>query len=134
MRLLWIDDDIWLLKPMVESLKKADVTIETAESFVEAKEILGKSSFDVFLVDLVMPHGDTFDNKERQDRPEYQFAGLRVVMEIRKTDKLSPIFIFSVISDEKIEKHLRQYNVTKILRKNILPSELRRELLKIDRG
>lgn len=132
MKLLWIEDEVWLLSAIKDTLEEADVTVETAQSFVEAKEILKNSSFDAYLVDLIMPHGDDFDNEDNRVLPEHHYAGLRVVMEIRKVDKLSPIYIFSVISDEKVEKHLRQYGVTKILRKNILPSKLKQELLNID--
>lgn len=132
MRLLWIDDDIWLLEPLVESLEKANVIVETAQTFTEAREKIRKSSFDAFLVDLIMPHGDSFDEKENRVLPEHQFTGLRVVMEIRKVDKLSPIFILSVVGDERIEQHLRQYQVKKIFRKPFLPSDLKRELLNID--
>ena len=132
MRLLWIDDDIWLLEPFVESLEKANVIVETALTFIEAREKLNKTSFDAFIVDLIMPHDDSFDEKENQVSPEYQYTGLRVVMEIRKVDKLSPIFVLSVVGDERIEQHLRQYGVKRILRKPFLPSELKRELLNID--
>ncbi len=132
MKLLWIDDDIWLFETIIESLQKADITVEIAQTFTEAREKLRKSSFDAFLVDLIMPHGDDFDEKEKQILPEYQFTGLRVVMEIRKVDKLSPIIVLSVVGDERIEQHLRQYGVKKILRKPFPPSELKRELMNID--
>ncbi len=130
MRLLWVEDEIWLLYGFKERLEYENIFVETAGSFVEAKNILEKSSFDAYIVDLRLPHGDNFNNREHLTLPEQKYTGLRVVEEIRKNDRFSPIFIFSVIKDESIEKHLRKFGVTSILSKNILPSALVREILK----
>jgi two-component system response regulator HydG len=54
-RVLIVDDEAELLRAMARILKARGFEVESANNGMEALEILGKHTFDVMLVDLVMP-------------------------------------------------------------------------------
>ena len=54
-RVLVVDDEAELVRAMARILKARGFEVQTASNGMEALEILTKQTFDVMLVDLVMP-------------------------------------------------------------------------------
>ena len=58
MKILWIDDEIELLKPFVYLLQKEGYEVETAPSGEDGVRLANKESFDLIFLDEIMPGVD----------------------------------------------------------------------------
>ena len=54
-KVLWVDDEIDLLKPHILFLEKKNYTVTTAQSGTEALEEITKENFDIVFLDENMP-------------------------------------------------------------------------------
>ena len=64
-RLLYVDDDEPLRGLVEKQLHDEDFSIDTADDGDSALEILGKSSYDVVILDIRMPGGSGLDVLEK---------------------------------------------------------------------
>ncbi len=58
MRILWIDDEIELLKPHIYSLKERGYEVDTATNGPDGLELVKKRDYDLVLLDEIMPGMD----------------------------------------------------------------------------
>ena len=121
----WIDDDIDVLEAVVEPIEKDrdQYRIRRIKGVAEARDpnnlklILGE---DLILLDILGPAG-----KEREDR----YPGLELLKElVHAHHSTVPVICFSVSRRPEVMKELRELKVVDILRKPILPSELKRKV------
>jgi DNA-binding response OmpR family regulator len=54
-KILWVDDEIDLLKPHIIFLEKKDCNVTTCVSGAEALEIVEENNFDIIFLDENMP-------------------------------------------------------------------------------
>ncbi len=64
-QILWVDDEIELLKPHILFLNQKGYGVETAQSGIEALDIIKKQNFDIIFLDEQMPGLDGLDTLER---------------------------------------------------------------------
>jgi two-component system, OmpR family, KDP operon response regulator KdpE len=83
-RILVVDDDLQLLRGLKVILRSAGYIAETAQTIVDAVEILDADPPDGLVLDLVLPDGD----------------GLEVCEQVRRSSTL-PILIISAVGDER---------------------------------
>ena len=68
-KILWVDDEIDLLKPHILFLESKNYKVSTCQSGTEALEEIEKENFDIIFLDENMPGliglGNTFRNKRK---------------------------------------------------------------------
>lgn len=113
-RILVVDDVEVNLKVTAGLLKRTEMTVTTAISGREALEILERESFDVILLDHMMPEMD----------------GVEVLREIRKTDKETPIIVITANALSGVKEEYLELGFTDYISKPIKPAELKKLLIK----
>ncbi|MFO8129513.1 MAG: bifunctional response regulator/alkaline phosphatase family protein [Bacteroidales bacterium] len=76
-KILWVDDEIDLLKPHIIFLEQKGYEVHTSNNGDEALDILNNTSFDIIFLDEQMPG---LSGIETLDRIKNQFPNLPVVM------------------------------------------------------
>jgi CheY-like chemotaxis protein len=78
MRILVIDDDAFVVKLMVESLKKRGHDVEFTMDGLSGARNFENSTFDAVICDLVMPKqdGETTIQEIRQNRPDVAIVAI----------------------------------------------------------
>jgi DNA-binding NtrC family response regulator len=107
-RVLIIDDDPHFLRVLSRILSGEKFQVSTANSAVEATELLRTTSFDVIICDLRMPECD----------------GLRLLQEVRGTGNEVPVIILTAYGE--VDTYLEAMNAgaTEYLHKPIKSDEL----------
>jgi CheY-like chemotaxis protein len=121
-KILWIEDDYILLRPLIEQMRKADYLFDYAKDKSEAIKLLSRSKYDLIILDIIIPEGEYVDYRE----PE-AYVGLEILKYIVNVMKLvTPVIVISVINDQKIKKEASELGVKIYLNKgSIRPSELK---------
>jgi DNA-binding response OmpR family regulator len=83
MNILIIDDELELLEKLSQVLKREHYTIDTAADGKEALEKIFNDSYDLFLLDIMLPH----------------INGLEVLKEIRSAGIATPVLMLTAKSD-----------------------------------
>ncbi len=114
-RILWIDDEIELLKPHIIFLEKKGYEVETASFAREGIEKLEDLDIDVVFLDEQMPG----------------MQGLEALMEIRKIKPYLPVVMITKSEEENIMEEAIGKEITDYLIKPINPNEIILSLKKI---
>ena len=112
-RILVVDDMAVNLKVTEGLLKKTEMTIITAISGREALDILERESFDIVLLDHMMPEMD----------------GVEVLREIRKNDVDTPVIVLTANALTGVREEYLDLGFTDYISKPIKPAELNRILM-----
>lgn len=112
-RILVVDDMAVNLKVTEGLLKKTQMTIITAISGREALDILERESFDIVLLDHMMPEMD----------------GVEVLREIRKNDVDTPVIVLTANALTGVREEYLEFGFTDYISKPIKPVELNRILM-----
>jgi two-component system, OmpR family, response regulator len=130
-KILWIEDDYILLKPLIEQLRKANYLFDFAKDRKEAIASLGRSKYDLIILDIILPEGEYVEDRE----PEAN-VGMSLLKYIVSDLKLeTAIIIISVINDPKVKSEAEDLGVMLYLNKgSIKPSELKILVDEIFRG
>ncbi len=88
-KILAVDDDAFNLDILAKFLHKQGHVVTTAEDGIEALDVLGKTSFDLILLDVMMPNLDGFETLKRIKEQE-EFLSTPVIM-ISALDELSSV-------------------------------------------
>ncbi len=86
MRILWIDDEVGTLRPLIELLEEEGYEVDTAESGREGLEKLRHSSYNVVFLDYKMPGMD----------------GIEVLKLIRSFKPNIPVVMLTMMTDREI--------------------------------
>jgi CheY-like chemotaxis protein len=122
-KILWIEDDARELAPLLWPLEDEGYDIYVAEDAIKAVELLNKNTYDIILLDILIPTGQ----KDPSDYIEY--TGVTIAEYIRGHKIDTPIIVLTVVSDSGIEKKLKELNVSKIISKgSVLPTHLKKEI------
>ena len=121
--IVWIEDDIDVIDPVVDPLRKSGFNILPLRNYTEAKDHLEEiRNCDLILIDLILPPG-----REEQENDQ-EYLGLKLLKFLRHEEIQIPVIAFSVVADEpNLEEELRQLNAVP-LSKPVRPSELKNEV------
>ena len=117
LRILWIDDEIDLLRPHIIFLEKKGYEVETAGYASEGLEKLSEQNFDVVFLDEQMPG----------------MQGLEALLEIKKQHPDLPVVMITKSEEENIMEEAIGKEITDYLIKPINPNEIILSLKKIFR-
>jgi CheY-like chemotaxis protein len=118
--IVWVEDDSPVIAPVVRPLERQGYQIER---FLTIKQVLDNldrlRECDLILLDIFVPTGALEENYGR-------YTGLKLLQQLRQAHGIKkPVIVLSVLTDQKILKELRKQNVAAILRKPVLPSQLK---------
>jgi CheY-like chemotaxis protein len=120
--ILWIEDDIDIIKPVVKPLLDDGFHIVGCSNYAEAlTHIKELHKFDLILLDLILPPGKSDAKGE--------YLGLEFLRRLRSEfDIQIPVIVFSVVANVAIVKELKSFGAIP-LSKPIRPSQLKNEVL-----
>jgi DNA-binding response OmpR family regulator len=121
--IVWIEDDIELIKPVIRPLEQSGykfLYINSAQEAIKCVDNIRKA--DLILLDMILPPG-------QEDTHYGRYAGIDILRELRDKHGIgTPVIVFSVVNDEGIIHKLNEFGVTDIIRKPVLPSELKKRV------
>jgi len=122
-RIAWIEDDTDVIDPVVLPLEKAGHIIDRYRSLREARKGLAQIlASDLILLDVIIPDG----SEEEDVRP---YLGLEFLRELMDSgQKVPPVIVLSVVTNAAVIHEFNKLKVADIVRKPVLPSELRRRV------
>lgn len=107
-KILWIDDEINMLKPYILFLEKKGYTIETAVSGQDGLELIRETSFDIVFLDANMPG----------------MSGLETLKEIYELNAFLPIVMVTKIDEESLMETAIASKIADFLIKPINPNQI----------
>lgn len=126
--IVWIDDDIAIIDPVVHPLERAGYHILRIESVKEALNALDAiRNADLILLSMTLPHGRDYDVEL-----QFPFWGMQLLYELRKHyDVMTPVIAFTGMDSPEIRRQLRRLGVAEIVHKPVRPSELKAQVEKV---
>jgi CheY-like chemotaxis protein len=129
-KILWVEDDAWAIQGLMLPIIHSGVEVEIVETYTDALEKLEiGEAFDAFVVDLILPLARDAESDISTQGEQDKYLGVSLVKEIKARWPEAPVFVLTVVSDDAVFKALADLEVTHILHKPILPSELQDILL-----
>ncbi|MCF6294460.1 MAG: PglZ domain-containing protein [Flavobacteriaceae bacterium] len=106
--ILWVDDEIDLLKPHILFLEKKDYTVTTCKSGTEAIEIIEDQNFDIVFLDENMPG----------------LTGLETLAEIKEKQSNLPVVMITKSEEEYIMEEAIGSKIADYLIKPVNPHQI----------
>ncbi|NLI98319.1 bifunctional response regulator/alkaline phosphatase family protein [bacterium] len=138
MRILWIDDEIALLKPHIYGLNERGYEVETAANGPDGLELLKKKDFDLVLLDEIMPGMDGIETLTaiRAESEDILVAIVTKSEEEELVDsafgKLADDFIIKPISPTQLGSVIKRLLERKKLVKDNMSREYTQEMASTD--
>ena len=107
-KILWVDDEIDLLKPHILFLEGKDYKVYTAKSGTEALEEIGKENFDIVFLDENMPG----------------LTGLETLQGIKSKNAALPVVMITKNEEESIMEDAIGSKITDYLIKPVNPNQI----------
>ena len=107
-RILWVDDEIDLLKGHILFLKEKNFNVSSASNGIDALEMLRQDSYDIVFLDEQMPGMD----------------GLTVLTEIQQLSPNTPVIMITKSEEEHIMESALGAQITDYLIKPVKPSQI----------
>lgn len=125
-KILFIDDEPYFVRALIEALEDEGYVVEQAHNGSEAIEKLRHSEYDLIMLDIIMPTGDSISDPCGGTR-----TGIRdlEIMRGELVNKL-PMICVTVVDDPDVHDEIRQIEIhheiqkSTILVKPVMPSEL----------
>jgi len=114
-KILWVDDEIALLKPHIIFLNSKGYEVITAQSGVEALDELSKQSFDIIFLDEQMPGID----------------GLETLNRIKSINSAIPVVMITKSEEENIMEEAIGQQISDYIIKPVNPNQILLTLKKI---
>ena len=115
MRILWVDDEIELLKPFVLFLEEKDYIVATCNNGNDAIEMVAENKYDLVILDEMMPGLD----------------GLATLMEIKRFNSSIPIIMVTKNEEEGLMDKAIASQISDYLIKPINPNQIIMAIKKI---
>ena len=106
--ILWVDDEIDLLKPHILFLEKKNYTVTTCKSGTEAIEIIDEENFDIVFLDENMPG----------------LTGLETLAEIKEKKATLPVVMITKSEEEYIMEEAIGSKIADYLIKPVNPNQI----------
>ena len=107
-RILWVDDEIDLLKPHIMFLEARNYTVETCKSGTEALEQIENETYDIVFLDENMPG----------------LTGLETLSEIKEKQETLPIVMITKSEEEYIMEEAIGSKIADYLIKPVNPNQI----------
>lgn len=115
-KILIVDDERWYLEGLSIYLKHKGHEITYAATGNEALKLLGIRSFDVILLDVMMPWSSNLRDLSLRDLPQGKNCGIDLTQKLRGEKKIStPIILHTVLPEGDDIKEL--YKLGKVVYK-----------------
>lgn len=114
-RILWVDDEVDLLKAHIIFLKNKNYEVEAVSNGIDALDLIKQEHFDVVFLDEQMPGMD----------------GLTVLQEIQKIKPNQPVIMITKSEEEHIMEDALGAKITDYLIKPVKPSQILLALKKL---
>lgn len=124
-RVLFVDDDIYLMQQYVEAMTDAGYSVSPATSADEALDLARIESFDAIILDIMMPPGRSFNLIETAGGFK---TGIALARELKSLLPDSRMLAFTISHDPEIEEWFTIDETVGFLAKPALPRELVRRL------
>lgn len=110
-KILWVDDEIDMLRPHIMFLENKDYDVQTATNGVDAIDLVKENSFDIIFLDENMPG----------------YSGLETLSRIKAINSIVPVVMITkseeeAIMDEAIGSQMADYLIKPVNPKQILLS------------
>jgi len=115
MKILWVDDEIDLLKPFIMFLEERNYLVETCNNGSDAVEQTLDEKYDLIIMDEMMPGMD----------------GLTTLQEIKRTSPALPIIMLTKSEEEGLMNKAIASQISDYLIKPINPSQIIMAIKKI---
>jgi CheY-like chemotaxis protein len=120
-----VDDDVFQMQPSLDALMDAGYLVSPAASASEALDLARTEPFDLVILDIQMPHGQTFNAIETAGGFK---TGIALARELRDLLPDAKLLAFTVSADPEIEAWFTSDDSVGYLRKPALPRELLRRV------
>lgn len=117
MKILWLDDEIEVLKPHILFLEREGLKVIGVDHPIKALEIARLEAFDVILIDYKMP----------------QISGIEFAREIKKIHPNIPLVLITMVQDKEVMDEAFSIDIFDYLVKPVQPSQILAVLRKLDR-
>jgi len=117
MKILWLDDEIDLLKPHIMFLEEQGMKVIGIDHPLKALEIAKSEDFDVILIDYKMP----------------QISGIEFAREIKKLHPNVPLVLITMVQDKEVMDEAYSIDVFDYLVKPVQPSQILAVLRKLEK-
>jgi CheY-like chemotaxis protein len=107
-RILWVDDEIELLKSHVLFLRNKGYDVRTATNGADALSLVKENRFDIMLLDESMPGR----------------GGLETLVEIKESDPVLPIVMITKNEEERLMDHAIGMKIDDYLLKPVSPLQI----------
>src|SRR5690606_24488081 len=107
-KILWVDDEINLLKPHILFLEQRNYEVTSAQSGTEALEEIKKDNFDIFFLDENMPG----------------LSGLETLSEIKERQASLPVVMITKSEEEYIMEEAIGSKIADYLIKPVNPNQI----------
>lgn len=107
-KILWVDDEVNLLKPHILFLEQRDYIVNTCESGAEALEEIAKNDYDIIFLDENMPG----------------LSGLETLQEIKEIKRLIPVVMITKSEEEFIMDDAVGSKIADYLIKPVNPNQI----------
>ncbi len=107
-KILWVDDEIDLLKPHILFLEKKNYVVTKCQSGTEALEILDESNFDIIFLDENMPG----------------LSGIETLSEIKEKEDSIPVVMITKSEEEYIMEEAIGSKIADYLIKPVNPNQI----------
>ena len=107
-KILWVDDEIELLKPHILFLEKKNYTVNTCQSGTEAVEEVKVNNFDIVFLDENMPG----------------LSGLETLSEIKSLKPTLPVVMITKSEEENIMEEAIGAKIADYLIKPVNPNQI----------
>lgn len=122
-KIVWIEDDVDIIGPVVRPLERAGFEIVRLRTAKEVFDNVTKlHEANLILLDMLLPDGGSGLELGR-------YTGLDIFKELLENHALkTPVVALTVVAREEIRKNLRDLGVADIIRKPVRPSELKERI------
>ena len=107
-KILWVDDEIDLLRPHILFLQERGYSVSGTNSSLDAVELVQKESFDLVLLDEMMPGKD----------------GLTVLTEMKDLNPALPVIMITKSEEERLMDEAIGKRIDDYLTKPVNPSQI----------
>ncbi len=119
-KIIWVEDDIAIIKPLVRPLENAgyeiDYVLSVADALAKLEQI---KQADLLLLDMIYPSGKGEDIEQR-------YPGLAVLEMLRNEYHVeTPVIVLTVVSNPGVLERLKALTVADIINKPVRPSTLK---------
>ena len=138
MRILWIDDEIELLKPHIYSLKERGYEVDTANNGPDGLELVKQRDYDLVLLDEIMPGMDGIETLS-EIRAESEDVLVAIVTKSEEEElvdsafgKLADDFIIKPITPTQLGSAIKRLLERKKLVRDNMSREYTQELTRAE--